>query len=229
MSNVNIHVTYNGQTTYLRTIAEATLVNFSRVVRDALADQEGNPKRLNLAGAARGPLEKVIDLAIRFGDKTRVNVTDKPFPNVFRLHQAINALGFEPAQPQVEGRLSYLLANETFEPSTMIEIHQAFGHLGSASKPWRVMIDQIAWDVLNHENHNERQVAALREEALKWPDLFAAVKAKVKDLQQKRREREAAKQQQKEERDRQRAQGRAGKGRRGKKLEEKKSGEGPEE
>ena len=187
MSTISIYTTFMGRVSHVRTVEAAALMNVSCDARNTFAGQTGH-KQLDIVGIPPAALNSILTQAFQSGAKVRIDIANKGFINVVRLLQAIIALDLEPTQPHVEGFVVHQLANKKIEPAQMVLIDDAFGHLGAANKPWRVMVDQIAWDVRNNENHTGDEIKALSTEAQKHPALHSAIGIKVAELDQRKKE-----------------------------------------
>ena len=134
----------------------------------------------------------MLGKALYRGNAVRILVHDGTIPRAVMILQAINALELEPVQPHVENHIVGHVSHEKLKPEEMVAIHTAFGHLGEASRIWRVMIHQIAWDSV-HEKYTEEEKQKLVDKTLKLPDLDKALLKKAEYLAQKKASAEANK------------------------------------
>ena len=188
MSTVTIFLAHKGETIEFVPVKEKDLVKVSKFARKALAGKTGTSKRLDMIGIAPPALTMVLQQALKQGEKTCIGIKNLSVQHVVCLLEAINKLELEPPQPHVEGQLVYHLANKKITPTEMTFVHIAFGHLRENSKPWRVMVHQIAWDTIHNDHNPAEDIQALQAEAQKHPDLHDAINAKINEIKEKKRD-----------------------------------------
>ena len=188
---VNVFVKRDGDNIPILTVTQAALLRISRTARPALRSQRRSPKQVIFTGCAPAAVRYVLDemLKKRTNNHVTVNIKDKTFDHVVAMLEAVNTLQLEPPQPHIEGFVVYHLAHKKIQPSNLRVVHQAFGYLGHASKAWRVMVHQIAWDSLNLDKaiHTEANLSDLAAEIAKHPALEVAIEQKYYELDQRKR------------------------------------------
>ena len=75
----------------------------------------------------------------------------------------------------------------------MVAVHKRFGYNGEESRPWRVMVQTIAFDVA-HDKRSGASLLELNKAATPYPDLDNAVKEKIAHLRACKEHKEELKQ-----------------------------------
>lgn len=123
---------------------EMLLNRVSAVARQQIRDSpRGRPVLVQLSRTSKGPIREIMELARRYGRRTRVKADEYSLPKAIMLFQALESLQFDPPQPRVYGHIKYEIAHKKLEPIDVQTIDKAFpeGH-----KLWALMVHHLAWD-----------------------------------------------------------------------------------
>ena len=192
-----LHSTSNS--TFVGLHDEKALIRISTKARDDLATQNALPKVWTLEDMDKKALEDVLSRGLRYGTRLHLNANGRSMMGLIELLHVVKTLGITPPQKQVEGHLVHLLTHSAITPTEMVAVHQRFGYNGEESRPWRVMVQTIAFDVA----HGKRSVASLLElnkAATPYPDLDNAVKEKIAHLRACKERKEEVRQHKEQER-----------------------------
>ena len=160
---------------------EKALIRISTRARDDLATQNTVPKVWNLEDMEKKALEDVLSRGLRHGARLHLNANGRSMMDLIELLHVVETLGITPPQKQVEGHLVHLLTHSAITPTEMVAVHKRFGYDGEESRPWRVMVQTIAFDVA-HDKRSGASLLELNKAATPYPDLDNAVKEKIAHL-----------------------------------------------
>ena len=185
---------------------ENQLIRISTKARDELASQTAVPNVWVLEHMNKQALKDVLSRALKFGPSLRLIANGMSIIDVIQMLNVVETLGISPPQKQIEGHLVHLLSHSQITPAVMAAVHECFGQQGDGSRPWRVMVHQIAFDVAN-ENLTIARRDELEAAATPYPDLDDAIYQKFlvlkgckehKERMQKRNQKLQVKQQKRE-------------------------------
>ncbi|KAK3723713.1 hypothetical protein LTR37_001594 [Vermiconidia calcicola] len=187
MLSVNLLLREGAKEAFLINIDETIISKHSSTVREALkdCDPKQDPKKIYLFGVAFTPLRYILEEILRKTPNVHFKVAGDTLFRAVVILQVVNALGVEPKQYHIEGYVTHYIANNKLVPEDMGIIEKAFGPQEIASKPWRVMIHQLAYDVV-HQNYTDEEREELAKETDKHhPNLKLHLNTKVAELELK--------------------------------------------
>lgn len=169
------------------------------------APLEALTKTITLRGAAPAALKYILE-RIKKNKTTRilhVKVHDLGLPRAVAIYEAAELLQLQPHQPQIEGHIVGYISHNLVTPEEMIAVHRIFESRQNTSKTWRVLIHQIAWNLV-HSRYTGQQADELVEACkVQYPDLYQAIDHKiVHDLKPKKDHRDAVLEWEKQRKDR---------------------------
>lgn len=185
---INLFADREGRSVYFASINRDLITKHSKAIKRAL-DASPSATDIVITGAAKGPLEHVIGFIKNGKQPLRIGVGEEPFPRAIAILQAVNALDVEPAQPQVENRIMYAITQFKMTTEQVHTIEQASNRLGTDSRIYKAMVQAVAYNYL-HNGFTPAEKEAMKEAALKYPDLHKMIGGKMKDLQRRREEHE---------------------------------------
>ena len=191
-----LHSTSNS--TFVGLHDEKALIRISTKARDDLATQTTVPKVWTLEDVEKKALEDILSRALRYGQRLHLNANGKTMMDLIELVHIVETLGIMPPQKQVEGHLVHLLTPSAITPTEMVAVHKRFGYNGEESRPWRVMVQTIAFDVA-HDKRSGASLLELNKAAAPYPHLDNAVKEKIAHLRACKEHKEELKQRKEQE------------------------------
>ena len=177
-----VRLDHNDERSFVGMYDEKSLISISSAAPDVLKNLTGAPKEMTIKEVDKDLLKDIIETAINRGKSLRLFVDNSSMLDVICILDIVNVLGIIPKQPQVEGVLVHKLTHSPISPQAIVTIHTLFGALGKESRPWRVMVHQLAWDVA-HSNLTEQRQGELNTAASKFKDLDNAVMDRIEYLQ----------------------------------------------
>ena len=197
---VDVYTTTRGQTKLVNQVDDITLGRCSLVARAQInkGSKQARVKRVDFHNASPEPLKWLLKKGAKPAAKLNLSVKDWKLSDAIALYEAIEAVQFRPAQPQIYSQLKHYIAYEKLSPSDVITIQQAFGHLGEDSKLWSMTAHHLAWD-LRGDRFTDDEYQALVDECENYPAFNEVVLGKMAEFKQRddkkaaRAAREAAK------------------------------------
>ncbi|KAK3723987.1 hypothetical protein LTR37_001471 [Vermiconidia calcicola] len=182
MPSINLFLREGAKEAFLINIDETIISKHSSTVREALkdCDPKQDPKKIYLFGVAFTPLRYVLHEIVRKTPNVHFKVAGDTLFRAVVLLQVVNALGVEPKQNHIEGYVTHYIANNKLLPKDIGIIEKAFGPQEIASKPWRVMIHQLAYDVVHQNYTNGEREELARETDKHYPNLRLHLNMKKK-------------------------------------------------
>ena len=184
----------------------------SALIRNILAPIEPHPiNRVYLRGATIETLRIVLNEIhkVQPGEVLQVKIRTRDLSKAINIHHAIHYLQVEPAQLLVEGHFHGLLSKQLVNPDEMVAVFLNYGNpAGRFYRIFQIMVQKIAWDFV-HDKIPQVQAGLLKQAAERYPDLDAAIEAKViqerrdkqrRDEQNERKASKAARKQERQER-----------------------------
>lgn len=198
-SVINIFADQDGRNVFVAAIKRDLVVKHSKNVRETL---EANPTANDVVipGAAKGPLHHVLEFMKKGKQPLRIGISHEEFVKGIAIFQAVKALDVEPAQPQVENHIIYVITQHMITADQVEIIQRASNRLGTDSRIYSAMVQAVAYNVL-HKNFTLAQVTAIKNVARAMPPLDSVIQDKVNELDARAREHAAmmAEKQEKEE------------------------------
>ena len=171
----------DGSTHFLRLIDKVKASKHSKKICDDLAIQRTQPATVVLEGAL-GPTKLILNVIEKCNNgRLYIKVHDGSLERAIVILEAVYRLQIEPTQFHIENYVVGYISHKKLTPSEMITIHRAFGEVREASRVWKIMIHQTAWNV-NNNFYTPREASELQEAAIKYDGLDEAVRAKIGEL-----------------------------------------------
>lgn len=185
---INIFVDKDGRNVFVVKVDRNLIVKHSNTVKGLL---ESDPTRTDIVikAAAKGPVEHVIHMMQKGKQPLRIGVGHEPFAKTIAILQAINALDVQPAQPQVESHVIYMITQFKVTAEQVSIIQLASDRLGKDSRIYKAMVQAVAWNVL-HGGFTVSAKAAIKAVAVKHPQLDEVIREKIGDLKRRGEEHE---------------------------------------
>lgn len=180
---VRIDIKVGGTTTFFRRASESDIKRVSEWASKALDKQTDGLKLLVIEDCDEVTVRMVLDRALHEGKALRFYTDNMSLDRAMQILKVIDSLQIKPPQPNVSYYVTHKLSKGAISPTIMTLVHKTFGSQGEASKPWRVMVQALAWDVVN-SNLPKNHVTGLKTEAAKHPQLNKAIGDKVKEIRQ---------------------------------------------
>ncbi|KAK5112889.1 hypothetical protein LTR85_011116 [Meristemomyces frigidus] len=189
MSVVQIYLQTATEFGSLAIIDEQRIRAHSVTIDDALGPPNGSLKQtVTLMGAAPGALKYILDRVQKNKPEMvlHIKVHDQGFLKAVAIYEAAELLKLQPPQPQIEGHVIGYISHNVVNPAELIAVHRCFEARQETSKTWRVLIHQVAWNIL-HGKYAEQQAIDLKAAASQYPTLVAAIDHRIlHDLQEKK-------------------------------------------
>jgi hypothetical protein len=169
----------------------------SALIRNTIATRAGVMHDVELQGPTFAALKVILGTihAMKQGEVLQLAITTRNLAKAIDIHRAIHYLKVEPEQTKIVGHLNGYLSHQLINPDEMVVVYLAYGHPDNPfHKIFCTMIQTIAYKYVGGTISKE-MANFLKEAAIDYPDLDAALNAKVTELQKirERRESQAAK------------------------------------
>lgn len=186
---VDLWLTYKGVTKPLRRVRKSTIMEHSEFVRDkAPLENLWEDVRVDLDGAAPGPLFEILDLIFQHGHRLYIYMPQYDFGKAIAMLQAVQVLKVQPAQPQVEKHVRWVLHKQKITPANMVSMHEAF--VTTNPKLCDLMVQQLSHGIVD-KLYSEEEVDAFEAAAETQPDLSNAIITECENIKKERAEAEA--------------------------------------
>jgi hypothetical protein len=196
MSSIQIfHKADDGEETLVVVIDGDLIKAHSKTIREfiAAADAAGTPAlvyKIVLKGPSFEALRFVVNQIVEAAKNKKV-LDIKPRPRgisqLCRIHRAIKCLYVEPKQTSIPTQINGLLSNYLVTRTEMLAVHDAYGQEGHPyHKLFTTMVNTTAWKFMNGEI-KEGQLKQLIEATQTQPSLDFALRAKMTELEEKKR------------------------------------------
>ena len=157
----------------------------SALIRDMIAARPvGVIYDVELQGPSFEGLKVVLDNihTVQQGQVLQIKISTRNLAKAIAIHLAIHYLRVEPDQTQVVGHLNGYLSHQLVNPDELVEVHLNYGRPGHPyHKIWETMIQTIAYKYVGGDI-SQRTANFLKETVLSYPELDAALNAKVDEL-----------------------------------------------
>lgn len=183
MSSVQAYYLYNNGDTELIGVYDGDRIKaHSALIRNEIATHKPNGiYRVSLQGPTIASLRVVLREIdkIQQGEVLQIKITTHDISRAINIHSAIRYLQVEPEQTLVVGHFHGYLSKQIVNPDEMVAIYL---HYGNPANPFHkifvVMIQKIAWSFV-HNEIPDGQCEFLKGAALRYPEIDAAIHAKV--------------------------------------------------
>ena len=200
MSSVQAYYLYNNGNTELIGVYDGDRIKaHSALIRNETATQEPHPiQRVSLQGPTFESLQIVLREInnIQQGEVLLIKIKTRDIKKAINIHSAIRYLQVEPEQTLVVGHFHGYLSKQIVNPDEMVAIYLHYGNPANRFHSiFVVMIQNIAHSFV-HNQITDRQCELLKEAALRYPEIDAAIHAKVVN---ERRNKQAKEEREKQE------------------------------
>ena len=185
-SNIVVYVDAEGHNNLIGRVNRDVIVRHSAAVKNIL-DANSNAEHVVLRAAPKGALEFVVGEVLRYHERLYFNMSREPFERAVPILMAVQALGIQPEQPQVEGHVVWEICQNPLTPARAELVAKASEFLGIDSKPFTNLVQRIGYDVV-HDKITEEEKQAFRNVAVRYPALNDAIGVKVAYLRRLRNE-----------------------------------------
>lgn len=145
-------------------------------------------------GPSADSLKIVLDQinALQRGEVLQIAINTRDLVKAIDIHRAVECLQIEPDQGKIVGHLNGYLSHEVPTAEEMVAVHLAYGTPGNKhNKTWNTMIHTIAYRWTGGDVPDD-VASELKDAAMQYPALDAALNAKADELQAIQRSREEA-------------------------------------
>ncbi|KAK4543865.1 hypothetical protein LTR36_004898 [Oleoguttula mirabilis] len=189
MSVVQIYLQTPTEFGSLGFIDEQRIRAHSATIDNALGPPNGSLQQtVTLTGAAPGALKYIFE-RIRKNKPNfalHIKVHDQGFLKAVAIYEAAELLQLQPAQQHIEGHIIGYISHAVVTPAELVATHRCFEARQATSKTWRVLVHQVAWNIL-HGKYAEQAAIDLKLAASQYPALVAAIDSRIyNDLLEKK-------------------------------------------
>lgn len=194
MSSVQVYYRHNGGAMDLVGVYDGDRIKaHSALIRNEIATLEPN---IIYRVYLRGPTFESLKVVLQEIDKAhadevfQITIKTRDIQKAINIHSAIQYLQVEPEQTKVVGHFHGYVSHQLVNPDEMVALYLAYGNPdGRFHKIFQVMIHDIAWRYLEDQIPG-RQGDLLKQAALRYPAIDAAISAKVAELRREKERKE---------------------------------------